>query len=336
MRSYQKTAIKITISIVGVLLIVVLFRDRFGEVIDIIKNSNKRYLALGLSIYILSNIFVALRLRSVLTMNSISFSLLRTWKLNYLGYFFNVFMPSSIGGDLAKGYYAYQYSGHKLESFMSVLIDRLIGLFSVFFLCALSIVFVHERLDDPLIPVIVFSVIFFLVIAVVFLSNKRFAQFLSDASIPFIPPKITRLCKKAYVVLHACCVKKPLALQAFVISLIFQCASMFGIFVLGLSIGIEIGFFSYLLLLPMVYVFSMLPSINGLGVREGAMIYFFSMFTTVEKAVALSFLFDVCLYACSLIGLICYLFHSHAKKSVIKDSVVSLDEMILAQDKKGE
>lgn len=336
MKSYQNTAIKITVSIIGVAIIVALFYDQFDEVIDIIARSNKVFLLLGLGTYVSANILVALRLRTVLSMNSINLGLLRTWKLNYVGYFFNVFMPSSIGGDIGKGYYAYQYSGKKIESFTAVLMDRMIGLFSVCFLCAFSTLIMYQRFDGLLIPGIVFSFVSFAIGTLILISNKNCARFLSEMHIPFISRKLVQICKKIYVLFHACSKKKTLAIRAFFISVVFQFLSIFGLFMLGLSIGIDVGFITYLLVMPLVYIFSMLPSINGLGVREGAVIFFFSMFFASEKAVALSFLFDLSLYTCSFIGLICYAFHRQGNKRVIKDSALSIDELILDADTKGE
>ena len=62
-----------------------------------------------------------------------------------------------------------------------------------------------------------------------------------------------------------------------------------------------------LLFMPLVSVVSMLPSINGLGIREGAIYFLFSPYVGQENAFALSLLWLFMLFLISLIGAITYI-----------------------------
>ena len=59
---------------------------------------------------------------------------------------------------------------------------------------------------------------------------------------------------------------------------------------------------------PFRSVISMIPSLGGLGVREGAYVLFFSGFGGSEKAFALGLLYFATTIGASIIGGICYLF----------------------------
>ena len=77
---------------------------------------------------------------------------------------------------------------------------------------------------------------------------------------------------------------------------------------LAVSVGIEIPFWSFFLIMPIIWVASMIPSMGGLGVREGAYVILFAGYAGAETAFALSILFFGLTVCASLIGGVCYLF----------------------------
>ena len=82
-------------------------------------------LFMGLTIF-----FGLLRWRLVLRVQGLDLSLGRTTEISLVAHFFNSFLLGSTGGDLLKAYYAARETHHKkTEAVMTVLVDRLIGLF---------------------------------------------------------------------------------------------------------------------------------------------------------------------------------------------------------------
>jgi uncharacterized protein (TIRG00374 family) len=62
--------------------------------------------------------------------------------LYLIGTFFNYALPGAVSGDLVRGYYLVQdYPGRKMDSALSVLIDRILGLYSFFILTLLAVAF---------------------------------------------------------------------------------------------------------------------------------------------------------------------------------------------------
>jgi uncharacterized protein (TIRG00374 family) len=71
-----------------------------------------------------------LRWRMVLRAQGLDLSLWRTTEISLVAHFFNSFLLGSTGGDLLKAYYAARETHHKkTEAVMTVLVDRVIGLF---------------------------------------------------------------------------------------------------------------------------------------------------------------------------------------------------------------
>ncbi len=62
------------------------------------------------------------------------------FSLYLIGMFFNYALPGSVSGDLVRGYYLVQdYPDRKMDSALSVLIDRILGLYSFFILSLVAV-----------------------------------------------------------------------------------------------------------------------------------------------------------------------------------------------------
>ena len=58
-----------------------------------------------------------------------SVGMLRITSYFFIGMFFNLVLPTSVGGDVVRAYYLTGRSGHKLPAFVSVLADRINGFY---------------------------------------------------------------------------------------------------------------------------------------------------------------------------------------------------------------
>jgi len=94
-----------------------------------------------------------LRWRMVLRVHGLELSLGRATEISFIAHFFNSFLLGSTGGDLLKAYYAARETHHKkTEAVVTVVVDRLLGLFAMLlFACLmmlpnLSLLHAHKRL----------------------------------------------------------------------------------------------------------------------------------------------------------------------------------------------
>src|SRR2546429_1255676 len=93
------------------------------------------------------------RWRMVVRVHGIDLSLGRATEISLVAHFFNSFLLGSTGGDLLKAYYAARETHHKkMEAVVTVVVDRLLGLFAMLlFACLmmlpnLSLLGTHRRL----------------------------------------------------------------------------------------------------------------------------------------------------------------------------------------------
>lgn len=116
----------------------------------------------------------------------ITFSRYDAIRLGLAGYFFNTFLPGSIGGDIVKGYAIARSQSRRTLAVATVLVDRIIGLWAlIWFVAVIGGVFWY--LDNPILQngtlakIILFTVIFAAASTVIwivmgFLSEKRADQ----------------------------------------------------------------------------------------------------------------------------------------------------------------
>jgi uncharacterized protein (TIRG00374 family) len=73
-----------------------------------------------------------IRWQTVLKVHGLDMPLQRTTQISLIAHFFNSFLLGSVGGDVLKAYYVARETHHKkTEAVVTVLVDRIIGMFSL-------------------------------------------------------------------------------------------------------------------------------------------------------------------------------------------------------------
>ena len=224
--------------------------------------------------------------------------------LTFIGYFFNNFLPTSIGGDVAKAYYLARKTPNKTASFTAVFVDRAIGLFTMVFMAFSALPFVHEGVLDAKVKTILYCITASAAAIIFFMMNKAFAKRFS-VLLKFIEPfreKMTNLYNAINRYRH----HGGLILKTIGISIISQLMFFISIGFLASSIGSHISVMNILLFMPIVSMMSLLPSINGLGLREGSMVLLFGPLIGKGNAFAVSILWLFVLIITSVAGGLVY------------------------------
>ena len=93
------------------------------------RDADPWLLMLSVAIFPITILVTSIRWRRLLAALDIHLPLTKTLALNWVGLFYNTFIPmGSTGGDLLKAYYAAKHTPHKTRAVMSVLVDRIVGL----------------------------------------------------------------------------------------------------------------------------------------------------------------------------------------------------------------
>ncbi|MFK7788160.1 MAG: YbhN family protein [Phycisphaeraceae bacterium] len=116
--------------------------------ITILKQADGKLLLFGGLLFIPIVLLSTLRWYILMRARGIGVGLGRVARLTLAGYFFNLCMPGTTGGDVMKAFYAAKGTDQRADAVVSIAIDRLCGLVGLILIVGLIGLF---SLDDPLI-----------------------------------------------------------------------------------------------------------------------------------------------------------------------------------------
>lgn len=299
----------------SVLLLAYLFsKIDTSKMLSAIKNADLRYLFLAMFIFIAINFLLLFRWTVFIRALGLAVPFKSIANCFFIGLFFNLFLPSSTGGDIVKTIGLFRDTPQKAKVVASVVVDRLSGFASIVLVALVSFAFGYRILNDNslLVSIVVLALFCLAVISVLF--NEKLFSFVFGMfnRFPGIKEKLMNLHYSAALLRG-----KPKAIvTAVALSCLSQTILACIFALLAKSFHQDIPVLYFLIFVPILCVISSLPSIGGLGVRDAGGVYLFAK-VGVESSLAvsitlISFLFMVIV---GLLGGIVYIFAMPSKRS---------------------
>ncbi|MFH1776932.1 MAG: lysylphosphatidylglycerol synthase transmembrane domain-containing protein [Candidatus Omnitrophota bacterium] len=311
--------IKLFISTGLITVLIIMMRTKLGQIFITLKTANIILLIAGYILYAVGTISLcSMRLKWIFFVHGISLTLWQVIGMVYIGQFFNNFMPSTIGGDVYKIYIAARHSPKMMNAVSAVAIDRLIGLFSMVLLAVFALFCGVKHIENQAVILVIGGLFAASLIFFIFLYTKKLAKKFSFLLKIFRPLHLDQKIKDFYHLAYEFKIHRKLIIDSIAVSIILQLLSIGMVYMFALSIGINLSFKIFILLMPVIMVVSQLPSLNGLGIREGAFVYFFKPFIYPESALALSLLFLGAMMFSSIIGGVVYALTGQVNTEEIK------------------
>jgi uncharacterized membrane protein YbhN (UPF0104 family) len=224
-----------------------------------------------------------------------------------IGMYFNLLLPTSVGGDVMRTWYLDGGSGRKLGALATVLLDRLNGL-----LVLIAMTCVAVALCPLTLPVwIVWSVWGMAAATVLGLIALPIMQRLE------LLPEARR--QQMRTMLQA--LRAPRALvEATAWSIFIQVVNVILVWLIGEALHAGVPLAYYFVFVPMVSLLTLLPiSVNGMGVREwGVALFFTALNSNSTIAAAVAFLWFLTFGAAGLIGGVVYLCGAYPKHGSVR------------------
>lgn len=295
----------VSIFLLGLLLWIM--RDKLPKIASMAVSINKyAFFGVFLLNFVITFI-IAYRMKILLDVQKINISVADSFRYSLIGNFFNNFLPTSVGGDLVKAYLVSKKSQHKkLESFTGVFVDRIFGMITIVLIAAFSLIFLRDKIENRFIFWLVYVLIFLTIFFSALVLNRNFAKGLQKLTNGINFFGIGAKLKRLYNSINIYKDYKMITAKAFFISLFAQMLSIVGIYFLSKAIFSNTPFAIFFLVLPLIITASMLPSLNGLGIREGAFVYFLGPVIGRENSFVLSLLWLGNIILLSLIGAVAY------------------------------
>jgi uncharacterized protein (TIRG00374 family) len=218
----------------------------------------------------------------------------RTLFMNYMiAGFFNVFLPSNIGGDSYRIYAVARTTARAGSTVASVLADRLSGLLALSVLGFAFPLIGWELIDHRhlfLLPLGVFSVV---VLLLALLCSRTLVQFALRLTGLGRMEKVRSLAD-AFLTAVAAYRRQPRVMaRVMALSFAFHMTFITCVWLMGLALSLQVPFFAFCVYVPLVAILEALPfSIFGIGLRDaGYVVFMRAMDHPSEDGLALSVLF---------------------------------------------
>lgn len=257
------------------LLFFLLHKFDFIKTWAVLKGMNLRYFVFVLLLTFLINFLLLLRWLALIRASGLNISFKKVTSAFSMGLFFNLFLPSSAGGDVARSIDLFGHSPEKSKIVASVILDRLSGFISIAIIFSISLFTGYKLVNDKSVLLIFGLVIFclFAVLAILFSSTiflkicRLFNRFKG------IRNNLENL-HRAIIVYRS---KYRVIVANVFLSCFTQILSIAAFFLIAKSLHAEIKFIYFLIFIPLIFTVAMLPiSIGGLGVRDSSLVYLFS------------------------------------------------------------
>jgi uncharacterized protein (TIRG00374 family) len=230
------------------------------------------------------------------------FPLLKATEAWMIGFFLGIITPGRIG-DVSRAYYMKKTTGISTgKSITTVFIDRIIDI-SILFLLAITGIGLSLTGFSGTREITFYVVMFFMLFlaVIILLTRRKITYFLlKPIASTFIPGKYRSLLSRLFHDFYHGIgeMSKSKMAYALLVDIVSWALSVLQYCLLSLSLGLNIQLMFFFAIIPIVILLDTLPvSISGLGTRDAALIFFFSLIgLSSEMAVSLSLLAFTMIY----------------------------------------
>lgn len=261
----MRNNLKIAISLL--LIGVLIYSVEWDALLSNVKTISAASIIITYTVFTLQFPISAYKWQKSLRLHGLEYPFIFLQKVLCIGFFFNNFLPTSIGGDAYRAIKTIPKEGFRSRAVSAIVVERIIGLAALLFLGWIGGIVI---LRNEHIPIVLYFVLGCLAggIAFIILIVIHRMGLLSG----FLE-RLKRI-EKLDVLTHnlSLIYRNPkMLLNIFIISLIFQFLAIVAIAALFDALGSDGGYAKYAIISAIVGLVSVLPiSINGIGVTESA------------------------------------------------------------------
>ncbi len=284
-------------TISAIVICYVITKVNLNELLAYLINANFSWGYVVIMLFLIQIILAVYRWSRLLQLTDISINYRQSLTIWLEGSFFNQALPSVIGGDIIRIWRISTYTSFRKSGFQSIALDRLYALIAIIVMASISFPLISFSINTNIphwqsyLPVLGICVTSILIL------NHR--------HIPISPQlRNIRILKKFELQSWRALTNKTLSLEFLAISILVHGFTVTQIFIIAKALHIDISIHQCFILIPPILLVQTLPiSLNGWGVREGAMITALSWISlTASQAVAVSVVYGLLVLLISLIG----------------------------------
>ncbi len=285
----------------AVVLGVVLYQVDPSSMLAVVRRAEPAWLGLSLVLIYAAVGVKAYKWGMILRSQGTEVGFFRLFDFYLVGLFFNNFLPTSIGGDVVRGFELSRQTDDASQSAASIVSERLVAGASLGLTALAGLLFV------PTTPRLTVMVVFFAVACLVLVGlfvHPRLADGLVRRSVGAPFENLGASAGRTAALVREVLRNPGVMLRVGLLSIAFQLMQVLINVVIFRSLGVQVDVGYSLVFIPIISAITMVPfSLSGLGVREAGYVYFYAMVGVhAADAVATSLLFFAGVAVASLPG----------------------------------
>jgi len=268
-------------------LLVWVLRDRLPAVWQAMGATDPSIVALALLAFPLAWYALALRIAVVFRAFGFGQSSFRFFLYTLVGNFFDLFLPTNIGGDVVKAGYAAGGTNRVAAAFLATFLDRALGLLGTVLVGSVGLFFFPAFEAGPAALVLGVGVVTALAALMLVGGADRWTEPLLSRLERAALAKRLRVAAVARAVLDL--FRTPrIALLTLLLSLCAHALSTLSLWLSARALGIETAYPTLLLVVPVITLAALVPSIKLVGAREAALVVVLQAMMPEAQALALT------------------------------------------------
>lgn len=280
METRKALALAIRVLVSAVIVFYLIRGADIKETVQVVLGSDHRVWIPALLLYLLGQVVCSYKWSVIAAAAGFRNGFRSYLSYYFIGMFFNLFLPTTVGGDVVKCYYLSNDDrrGRAAPAIYTVIVERFTGLVVLIWMMCFAVLTPYGRNIPSTIKAPLFAASGLLIILVYLLPvfgqivSRRFPwlrTMVSDIEVYWRKPRIIELALLWSLVFH----------------LLFIAVHMF----IGKAVGIVVPVSVYFIVYPAATLAGFVPlSLNGIGPREAAYVVLFSL-AGIKQSDALAF-----------------------------------------------
>ena len=239
------------------------------DFMQLFTRMNAGLFIVGASLYLLAVILSAFRWQLVLRADGVNVRFRHLVEINLVGMMFTNFLPTAVGGDVARVYEYSQQSDQNTQAVSTVLVDRMFGLISMVVMAVIALAVGFQYAGQPIVLIVVAAIVIVIAIFWILFFNKDFVRkFLWVFKLPLLG-RFEAQARTMYQSINSLRSQKGLVISTIIVSTILQGIEVISVLFIARALNIGIAAVYFFIFLPLIWLVTMVPlSLNGLGIRE--------------------------------------------------------------------
>ena len=299
----------------SILVAFLLTRVDVQKVPELLASTRLHFFLFALALAVVERMIFAFKWNALLATKGLNIPFLRILKIYYASNFVGNFLPSSIGVDVFRAYSLNRQNANLSESISSVLVDKVLSSIAALMLPLAGVLLYFNVLAEQDVLVVTVATIAAFGILLGIVVSRTIIQSILNR-LKNVNRALVGRVQDVYDAFSGYLAYKRVLIYVFGLSFGIQVVRALLIYMLGASLDLDISIVIYFTFVPIITLLTMLPiAVGGIGIREGAYVYFFSQAgVPTSDAFALSLLAYVLVMISIIPGGIAYLFEGMSAK----------------------